>query len=167
MQNDFWIELEREAKPARILIERLPQDQLAWRPDPKSRTLTELAWHMTSIPGVVSEMVQKPEQERSQVPWPPRPDSVSAMLDGFDGSIAAAKDNLSLLTDNALLNSFRVTNSGEELFVMPRHQFVRWAMLTHFVHHRAQLGLYLRMLNVPVPALVGPSLDENPWTAKH
>ena len=166
MQHDFSTELAREAPSARILIERMPLDQLDWRPHAKSRTLAELAWHMASVPLVVSTVIQNDRQERSQAPWPKLPGSAAAILAGFDSHIATCQKNLALIDDAAMRATFTMTNDGAELFAMPRAQFVRWGMVTHFVHHRAQLGLYLRILDVDVPALVGPSFDDNPFAPK-
>src|SRR6266566_5057498 len=119
-QQAYWLELEREAKPARAIIERLPQDHLAWRPHNKSRTLGELAWHMANIPGVVSSMVQHPEQERTKVQWPAMPSTAAEMLTGFDESLAKAQANLARLDDATIQSPFRITFEGREIISLPR-----------------------------------------------
>lgn len=164
--NIVTAELAREARSARAMIERLPAEQLDWRPHAKSRSLGELAWHMASVPGVVSGIALKTEQERSEVPWPPRPALASEVLLGFDSSIGTAIANLATLDDAAMEQEFKMVNSGHTLFQMARLAVLRWAMMTHFIHHRAQLGLYLRLLDVDVPAMVGPSADDNPFLPK-
>ena len=165
-KEQFLFELDRETPSARLLIERIPDGKLDWQPHPKAKSLGELAWHMASVPAVVSKIVQYPEQDRTQVPWPSHEPGTAALLQHFDRSIATAKLNLNLLSEDDLEGELRMYSGNQNLFRMPRGQFVRWGMITHFVHHRAQLGLYLRMLDLPVPALVGPSQDENPFAPK-
>ena len=163
MQEQFWLELEREAKPARRLLERIPSDRLDWRPHPNSRTLGDLAWHMASIPLVVSGMVQGTTAERTAVIWPTQPRDMPAALDNH---LEQARTNLARLNETALASAFTVTVNSREIVQTTRAGFLRWAMLTHFIHHRAQLGLYLRLLDLPVPSIVGPSFDENPFLPK-
>lgn len=161
MQQQIMIrELEREAKSARLLIERLPAEKFDWRPHPKVRGLADLAWHMASLPAVVSRAIQNEYQDRTKLIWPVRPDTATAMAEGFDSHVVLAKAALAKLDDAELAKPFHMMNGDTEMFGMSRGEFVRWGMLTHLVHHRAQVGLYLRMLEVQVPAMVGPSLDD-------
>ena len=88
-------ELDRETPSARLLIEHIRKEKLDWRPH-RAKSLGELAWHMASVPAVVSEIVQYPERDCAQVPWPSREAGTAALLQHFDGAIATAKTNLSI-----------------------------------------------------------------------
>ena len=156
-------ELEQEAQTTRRVLDRVPGDKLAWRPHEKARTLGELALHVATVPGAVAELVatQSPVQvpqftERS-------PQSAAEFIPALDESIAKAKKALSGMDDTALMATWRMMQGERELFALPRVALLRSVMLNHWYHHRGQLSVYLRELDVPIPSIYGPSADENPF----
>jgi uncharacterized damage-inducible protein DinB len=156
-------ELEQEAQTTRRVLERVPDDQLAWRPHEKARTLGELALHVAIVPGAVAELVAT--QSTAQVPQfsDPRPTSASELIPALDESIAKAKKILGGMDDEALMATWRMMKGERELFAVPRVAILRSIMLNHWYHHRGQLTVYLRELDVPIPSVYGPSADENPF----
>jgi uncharacterized damage-inducible protein DinB len=155
-------ELEEEARTTRRVLERVPGNQLAWRPHQKARTLGELALHVAIVPGGVAEFAV---QSRVQAPQftDPRPNSASELISALDRSIAKAKKLLGGMDDATLLATWRMMQGEREIFAIPRVALLRSIMLNHWYHHRGQLTVYLRELGVPVPSIYGPSADENPF----
>ena len=156
-------ELEREAQTTRRVLERVPGNQLAWRPHPKARTLGELALHVARVPGGVAQLVAAPSP--AQVPnfTDSDPKSASELLPALDESIAKAKEVLGGMDDAAVMAIWRLMQGERELFAAPRVALLRSIMLNHWYHHRGQLTVYLRELGVPIPSIYGPSADENPF----
>jgi uncharacterized damage-inducible protein DinB len=155
-------ELEFEAEATRRVLARVPEDQFAWRPHPKARTLGELALHIARSPGGVASLVVKDEVERPSF-IDPVPATRAEVMDTFDASVATARQLLGGLDDQALAATWRVKRGDREVFAVPRGAFLRSVMLNHLYHHRGQLTVYLRELDVPVPAIYGPSADEDPF----
>ena len=155
-------ELEQEAQTTRRVLERVPGDKLAWKPHPKSMSLGQLAMHVATTPGGVSEVVRTSPFDASNFS---QPDATSAaeLLPALDQGIARAKENLRAIGDAGLGNIWRVVEGTRELTAMPVGAALRSIMLNHWYHHRGQLSVYLRELNVPVPSIYGPSADENPF----
>jgi uncharacterized damage-inducible protein DinB len=162
MIDSFLQELEHEAKTTRRVLERVPGNQLAWRPHPKSRTLGELALHVAGTPGQVAKLAAQ-----SEIQAPDFKDAVPAsaaeLIPALDESIATAKQLLGKMDDAALNGTWRVKQNGREILAMPRSALLRSIMLNHWYHHRGQLSVYLRELGVAVPSIYGPSADENPF----
>ena len=156
-------ELEREAKTTRRVLERVPDNQLTWRPHPKARTLGDLALHVATVPGGVAELVASPSP--AQVPQfaAPSPNSAAELIPALDQSIAKAKKALGGMDDVAVMTTWRLMQGERELFAVPRVALLRSIMLNHWYHHRGQLTVYLRELGVPIPSIYGPSADENPF----
>ena len=162
MIDSFLQELEHEAKTTRRVLERVPDNQLGWRPHPKSRTLGELALHVAGTPGEVAKLAAQ-----SEIQAPDFKDAVPAsaaeLLPALDHSIATARQLLAKMDDATLNGTWRVKRNGQEVLAMPRSALLRSIMLNHWYHHRGQLSVYLRELGVPVPSIYGPSADENPF----
>ena len=156
-------ELEAEAQTTRRVLERVPDDRLAWRPHEKARTLGELAMHVAIVPGGVAELFGGPSPAQAPQFADPRPKSASELIPALDESIAKAKKVLGGMDDVTLLAPFRMMDGEREIFAVPRVALLRSIMLNHWYHHRGQLTVYLRELGVPVPAIYGPSADENPF----
>jgi uncharacterized damage-inducible protein DinB len=156
-------ELEQEALTTRRVLERVPDSQLSWRPHPKARTLGELALHVAMVPGAVAELVAS--QSTVQAPQfdDPRPNSAAELIPALDESIAKAKKVLSGMDDATLMSTWRMMKGERELMAIPRVAMLRSIMLNHWYHHRGQLSVYLRELDVPIPSIYGPSADENPF----
>ena len=155
-------ELEQEAQTTRRVLERVPNEHLAWRPHAKARTLGELALHVATVPGSVAELVAKSEVQAPQFS-DPVPNDASELVPALEDSIAKAKTALSGMDDSTLLGTWRMLKGDREIFAVPRIGMLRSIMLNHWYHHRGQLSVYLRELDVPLPSIYGPSADENPF----
>ena len=157
-------ELEQESQTTRRVLERVPQAHLAWRPHPKSMSLGQLALHVAIVPGNVAELVA-----RESIEEPPfiHPEAASSaeLVPALEASVAKAKQHLGALDDRAMTATWRLMRGGRELLAMPRAAFARAVMLNHWYHHRGQLLVYLRLLDLPVPSVYGPTADESPFAA--
>jgi uncharacterized damage-inducible protein DinB len=157
-------ELEQEAQTTRRVLERVPNDRLSWRPHAKARTLGELALHIAIVPGAVAELSLKSPAQAPDFGPDPTPASASELLSALDNSIAQAKKALGGMDDGTATATWRLMHGDRELFAIPRIAFLRAIMLNHWYHHRGQLSVYLKELNVPIPSIYGPSADENPFS---
>lgn len=156
-------ELEQEAQATRRALERVPGHRLGWRPHAKSRTLGELALHVAMVPGVVAELLASPSPAQAPDFTDPVPQSAAELIPALEQSLATVKRVLGDLDDAALTAPWRLLRGDRELFVVPRAALLRSVLLNHWYHHRGQLTVYLRELDVAVPAIYGPSADENPF----
>jgi len=156
-------ELEQEAETTRRVLERVPDDRLAWRPHAKARTLGELALHVAIVPGAVAELVASPSPAQAPDFADPVPERASDLVPALEQSIAKAMGVLGGMDDADLLATWRLVTGDRELLAVPRIEMLRSVMLNHWYHHRGQLTVYLRFLDVPVPSIYGPSADENPF----
>ncbi len=156
-------ELEEEARTTRRVLERVPDNKLTWRPHEKARTLGELAMHVAIVPGAVAELIASPSP--AQVPQFTDPTTQSApeLVSTLEESIAKAKRVLGGIDDTTLMATWRMMQGEREVFAVPRVALLRSVMLNHWYHHRGQLTVYLRELDVPIPSIYGPSADENPF----
>ncbi len=156
-------ELEQEAVTTRRVLERVPNEKLTWRPHHKARTLGELAMHVAVVPGAVAELFGGPTP--AQVPQfqDPPLNNTSDLLPTLEESITKAKKVLNGLDEAALNETWRMMHGDKELFALPRAALFRSIMLNHWYHHRGQLSVYLKQLDVPIPSIYGPSADENPF----
>jgi len=155
-------EFEVQAPITRRFLERVPEDKLTWKPHPKSMTAGQLALHIAAVPGGIVHFV-----EANPAPAPasfnmPQPATSREILDKFDESIASVRAVLPKFDDAAMAEVWRVKAGGKELLAQPRGEFVRDVMLSHWYQHRGQLSVYLRILDIAVPASWGPSADEPP-----
>ncbi|MGH9734274.1 MAG: DinB family protein [Candidatus Acidiferrales bacterium] len=159
----------RKAPITRRFIERLPEDKFLWKPHEKSMTAGQLAYHLASVPGGIIHVVQNNPVQLPDFRDPnrfPQPAGRQEVLDKFDESIAAVRGLLPKFDDAAMNETWRLTAGGREVLAQPRAQFVRDVMFSHWYQHRGQFSVYLRMLNVAVPASWGPSADEPPLFAQ-
>jgi len=155
-------EFEVQAPITRRFLERLPDEKLSWKPHVKSMSAGQLAYHLASIPGSIVRAVQNDSAQAPDFAQFPQPATREEILNTFDESVAAVKALLSKYDDKFMKATWRLTAGGREVFAVPREQFVRDVMLSHWYQHRGQFSVYLRMLDVPVPASWGPSADEPP-----
>ena len=157
-------ELETETQTTRRVLERVPDEQLAWRPHEKARTLGQLALHVAMVPGGVAELVASPSPAQApQFTDDPSPTNTSELIPALERSIAKAKKVLGGIDDATVMATWRLMHGERELFAAPRIAVLRSVMLNHWYHHRGQLTVYLRELGVPIPSIYGPSADENPF----
>ena len=155
-------EFEQQVPITRRYIERLPEDKLMWKPHEKSMTAGQLAYHLASVPGGVIRLVQPNPAEVQGLPTFPQPESIGECQKSLDESLATVREVLSGFNDAAMHETWRLKVAGTEAVAMPRRQFIRDVMLSHWYQHRGQFSVYLRLLNIPVPASWGPSADEPP-----
>ncbi|HWI20901.1 MAG TPA: DinB family protein [Vicinamibacterales bacterium] len=162
MIDVFLAEMEQEAISTRRVLERVPQAQLSWRPHARSMSLGQLALHVATIPGNVADMAA---QTMPEVPAFPQPEVATAaeLIPALAGSLARARAALGGMTDQQMMETWRMMAGGKEIVAMPRVAVVRTIMLNHWYHHRGQLLVYLRMHDVPLPSVYGPTADENPF----
>jgi uncharacterized damage-inducible protein DinB len=157
-------EIREEAVITKRILERVPAEKLSWKPHQKSMSLGQLAFHVASIPGSLSKLLQQNEFNLSQANFdPPPPKNLEEIHATHDQSMREAEDFLSGMTEQAAMAPWRLTMKGQQIFSKPRVAVLRSIMLNHGYHHRGQLSDYLRLLEVPVPVIYGRSADENPF----
>lgn len=150
-------ELEHEFKTTRRVLEAVPGDHLAWTPHPKSRTMGQLALHIAGIPGMVAKSLAVDEMQGN--PGMPQPTSTAEILQAFDANSAALLDALAKAGDAATQGVFTMKRGEQVMFQLPRSVVLRTVLCNHLYHHRGQLTVYLRLCDIPVPGVYGPSAD--------
>jgi uncharacterized damage-inducible protein DinB len=164
MMEPMLNELRQEAAVTRRVLERVPAGKLTWKPHAKSMTLGQLASHVATVPGAIAQISRAPQLEVNPADFtPPQPASAQEILNSFDESIKGAEARLAEISEPDALATWRVIAGGKEVMAMPRVAFFRAIMLNHWYHHRGQLSVYLRLLDIPLPSIYGPSADENPF----
>jgi len=164
MNQALLPEFDQEFANTRKMLERVPDDKLAWKPHAKSFSMGELATHIAEVPGWMGVTI---EQDSFDVAPPggqtyqrPKLGSTKEILAMFDKNLPIARAALERATDQKLLAPWSFLKGGQVMFAMPRIAVVRSFLMNHNIHHRAQLGVYLRLNDVPVPGMYGPSADE-------
>jgi uncharacterized damage-inducible protein DinB len=155
-------EFETQAAITRRFLERLPEDKLTWKPHEKSMTAGQLAFHLATVPGGIVRFVQNNPAQAPESFNFPQPASRAEILNALDESVATVRSLLPKFSDAAMKETWQMVAGGHEVLAQPRVEFVRNIMLSHWYQHRGQFSVYLRLLNVPVPASWGPSADEQP-----
>jgi len=159
-------EFEVQAPITKRFLERLPEDKLTWKPHEKSMTAGQLAYHLAFVPGGVIRFVQNNPAQAPEFAKFPQPTSRGEILTLFEESITAVRDQLPKFDDGAMKETWRLLAGGQEVLTQARGEFLRDVMFSHWYQHRGQFSVYLRMLNVAVPASWGPSADEPPVFAQ-
>ena len=157
----YLAEFEMQAPVTRKFLERLPEEKLLWKPHVKSMTAGQLAYHLALVPGGVVRAAQKNPAPAPDFAFP-QPASVREVLSTFEQSITAVREALPRFDDADLRETWRLVAGDREVLAMPRGQFLRDVMLNHWYQHRGQFSVYLRLLDIAVPASWGPSADEVP-----
>jgi uncharacterized damage-inducible protein DinB len=160
--HELFVEFEIQAPVTRRFLERLPEDKLTWKPHPRSMTAGQLAYHLAQVPGGIVQFVRNNPAQAPESFSVPQPASSNEILAKFDESIASVREVLEQFNDAAMLETWRMVAGGKEVFAQPRGAFLRDVMLSHWYQHRGQFSVYLRLLDIPVPASWGPSADEPP-----
>ena len=164
MLEPMLTEFRKEAVTTKCVLDRVPGDKLSWKPHAKSMSLGQLALHLASIPGGISRMAQLDEFDNSKTNFiPAEASDVKQIQTALDDGVRLAEDLFNNLTEEKALALWRMTRNGKEIMNMPRIGIIRTVMLNHMIHHRGQLSVYLRLLDVPVPVIYGRSADENPF----
>lgn len=154
-------EFDRESGLTRRVLSRVPADRFDWRPHEKSMTLGRLVTHLAELPGWGAALVAATEYDLANRPPAGRTDpTLEAALARFDANVVMARQAILRRTDGELLAPWTLRSEGRELFTAPRLIALRTLLLEHSTHHRGQLTVYLRLLDVPLPPLYGPSADE-------
>ena len=158
-------EFDMEMASTRKTLERVPSDKFDFKPHEKSMTMIGLATHIANMIGWGTITLTQPEfdlQPEGSAPYKEEPAaSVEDLLLKFDQGAIAARAALAGISDEAMMAPWSLLSSGQVIFTQPRAGVFRGMILNHLIHHRAQLSVYLRMNDVPVPALYGPSADES------
>jgi uncharacterized damage-inducible protein DinB len=128
-------------------------------------SLGQLAQHIATMPGGIAGIVSKTQIEAPDFGDPPAAASASELVPALDKSLAEAKSILNGFDDGAMMATWTLKRGGKDIMSLPRAAVIRSIMLNHWYHHRGQLSVYLRLLDVPVPSIYGPSADENPFAA--
>jgi len=154
-------EFEHESKITRRFLERIPEDKLMWKPHEKSHTAGALGLHIANVPGGV---VRSALLDESPLPdfatLFKQPASMQEILDCHEKSIETVRQILPTLDDARLMTNWSAMRDGKPIMTMPKVMFLRSIMLNHWIHHRGQLGVFLRLVGAKVPASYGPSGDE-------
>ena len=155
-------EFDMEMANTRKILERVPDDKMGWKPHPKSFPMGTLARHVADLPNWATVTVTQNELDIADAPGYPAPESnrQKALLEMFDKHVTEARAALAGASDETLLGPWSLLVHGQKAFTMPRIAVLRSFVMNHLIHHRAQLGVYLRLNDVAIPGLYGPSADE-------
>ena len=154
-------EMNQEAETTRKMLSRIPDDKYDWKPHEKSMSIRQLATHIAELPTWVSITLNTSELDFAKEPYNPPPiNSTKELLELFEKSLEDGRTRLSKATDEELIPNWTMRN-GEEIYSVSSKREVIRMSYSQIVHHRAQMGVYLRLLNIPIPGSYGPSADEN------
>jgi uncharacterized damage-inducible protein DinB len=157
-------EMEQEAQTTRKMLSRIPEDKYDWKPHEKSMNLRQLAGHLAELPGWVTMTLTTSELDFASNPYqvPPIYNS-ETLMDYFETTLADGKQHLEKATEKDLEPNWTLRNGDQVYSVRSKAEVIRMTYC-QIVHHRAQLGVFLRLLNVPIPGSYGPSADEMSFT---
>ena len=165
-------EFDQEFAKTRTSLERIPDAKFDWKPHTKSRTLGSLGAHLAGLPGLVMMAIDKdslnvapvptssPTDGAAAAPKPAPPKSTRELLELFDKNLKTARATLAAAKDDHMLKPWTLQAGEKKIVTLPRMGVIRAFVLNHNIHHRAQLGVYLRLNDVAVPSIYGPSADE-------
>lgn len=157
-------EFEQEMATTRKTLERVPEGKPEFKPHDKSMTMARLAGHVAEIPMWATMTLTQDSIDMAPAGQPPMPPGTmttrAQMLAEFDKNVAEARKALEGTCDETFLRPWSLLRGGQTLMTMPKIVVMRTFVMNHLIHHRAQLGVYLRLNNVPVPSVYGPSADE-------
>ncbi len=160
-------EFDMEMANTRKTLERVPDGKYDWKPHPKSMPMGGLATHLTNIPTWTNLAVDQESLDLAPggVPTPGATpiNSTAELLQTFDSNVAKARAAIAGASDQDLFKNWTLQRNGNTLMTLPKVAVLRGFVLNHSIHHRAQLGVYLRLNDIPVPSIYGPSADENPF----
>ncbi len=158
-------EFDQEMASTRKMLSAVPEDHLLFQPHAKSWKLNRLAGHIAELPGWITHTMKVELLELSPSDYHPfEPASRAELLDKFDRNVSDARAALATATDEQFNVLWTMKWDGNVVMSQPRIGVIRSVVLNHLIHHRAQLGMYLRLANQTVPGMYGPSADENPFT---
>jgi uncharacterized damage-inducible protein DinB len=158
-------EFDQEMANTRKMLERVPENKLDYKPDPKSMSMSQLASHVAEMCGWLPSMVGESKLDIPEGFKPFLATSRQQLLDTFDKNVAASRSALAGVGDSAFMQDWSLSFAGNTMFTMPRLAVYRTMIMNHVIHHRAQLTVYYRLNGVPVPGMYGPSADEGQQAA--
>jgi uncharacterized damage-inducible protein DinB len=154
-------EFDHEMATTRRLLERVPEAELAWKPHDRSMALGQLAGHIANLPQWCSATLATTVFDLDELPTRSQlPVSRAALIEEFDSKVSAARNRLTSTTDAELMAPWTLKKGGQEVFTLPRISAIRSFVMNHLIHHRGQLSVYLRLKDVPLPSIYGPTADE-------
>ncbi|HKS76635.1 MAG TPA: DinB family protein [Terriglobales bacterium] len=157
-------EFREEATTTRRVLERVPKDKLAWKPHAKSMSLGQLANHIAMVPGRLAHITQGQSFDVTQGNFvPPQPKDMHEIWAAFEQSVKDVEAHLQKMSEEESKEKWRLMHGDKQIFERPRVEVMRSIMLNHWYHHRGQMSVYLRLLDVPVPIIYGRSADESPF----
>ena len=158
-------EFDQEMANTRKTLERIPDAKFDWKPHSKSMPMGDLGAHLATLPTFVAITMERDSfdviNRDGAAAKPPKPKSAIELVETFDKNVAAARAILEKTKDDHLMKPWTLLAGGKTILTLPRIAVLRSFVLSHNVHHRAQLGVYLRLNDVPVPSIYGPSADES------
>lgn len=156
-------EFDHEMATTRALLERVPEDRAGWKPHPRSTTLGDLAAHLAQLPGMAVMVIDQDEVDMNPPGGPgftpPGFSTTAALLETFDANVARARAALADAADEAMGVPWSLRSGGHAIFTLPRVAVLRSFVMNHVIHHRGQLSVYLRLNEVPLPSIYGPTAD--------
>jgi uncharacterized damage-inducible protein DinB len=162
IKDSLLPEFDHEMATTRRVLDRVPEEDFAWKPHVKSMSLGQLAGHIANIPFWCTATLDRTVLDLDTLPpqAPAQPASRAALLEAFDARVAAARALLAEQTDPQLLTPWTLKKGSEEFFTLPRISAIRTFVMNHLIHHRGQLSVYLRLRDVALPPIYGPTADE-------
>ncbi|HWB82649.1 MAG TPA: DinB family protein [Bryobacteraceae bacterium] len=158
-------EFDHEMANTRKVLERCPEDKFGWKPHAKSYSMGALATHIADMAGWAADTMNKDSFDVAPPGAPPYKQEIAAsrkeLLERFDKNVSTARAAIAKCSDSDFMKQWALLNGGKTIFAMPRIAVYRGMVMNHSIHHRAQLGVYLRLNDVPLPALYGPTADES------
>ena len=158
-------EYDHEMANTRKFLERVPDDRLAWKPHQKSWTVAQLGTHLSNLPSWTGYTIDLDELDIAPVGKPPYKEEEkkcrAEMLEAFDKHVKNGREAIAGASDESLMKSWTLLAGGKSILTMPKVAVLRGFIMNHTIHHRAQLGVYLRLCDIPVPGVYGPTADES------
>ncbi len=153
-------EFDHEMATCRRVIERVPEDKYDYKPHERSMSMGALASHLATMPTWANASIGQDSLDLAGGFTPFQPKTNAELLEAFDKNVAAARSAIAGASDETFMQSWSLKNGDKTLMTMPKVAVVRSFVMNHVIHHRGQLSVYLRLNNVPVPSIYGPSADE-------
>lgn len=153
-------ELQQEAAKNKLMLERIPESKLSWKPHEKSMTIGRLGMHIAELPNWIVRSLTSEEYEFGVGSYNPNiPQKHVQIMEEFENQLHKATEILKTASDETLSKNWKVRKGDKLIYDMPRADIIR-RQLNHIIHHRGQLSVFLRLLDVPVPGVFGPTADE-------
>ena len=163
LSHRLLAEFTTEVAATRRVFDRVPEDKLSWRPHPRSMSVGQLALHIAQVPGGVTMLISESPRQAPTFGTNPEAKSRAELHAALDWSVETVTKALTSWGDDGLDEEWRMMAGSTTILALPRVAMVRSTVLNHWYHHRGELMVYLRMLDIPLPAIYGPSADEDPF----